>query len=135
MGVLPVLATALALLLSSHAPHARSVGLTLTFHYEMQCGYPGSDALVLHVPQRVPKHLARKAVLLDGKPVPAVTVLGHRVTLRMPTRPMIMCDSIGPGRLTIAFMRAAHLTNPVAGRYRVVATKGTMRFTAPIAIR
>jgi len=133
--VTQLLVTALTVLLSIHAPHARDVRATLTFRYDMQCGYPGPDALVLHFPQRVPQHLARKAVLLDGKPVPAVTVLGHRVTLRMPPRPIVMCDSIGPGRLTVAFTRAAHLTNPVAGRYRIVATKGTMRFSAPVTIR
>lgn len=124
----------LAILLSTHAPHARNVRVALTFHYDMQCGYPGPDPLVVHLPGTLPSVVARGAVLLDGKPVPAVRSRGHVATIEMPPRPVVMCQSIGPGTLTIVFTRAAHVTNPGAGRYRVVATKGTLRFSAPVTV-
>lgn len=129
------LLVAFAVLLSSHAAHARNVRVTLTFHYDMQCGYPGQQPLVLQLPQHVPASLARSSVLLDGKPAPGVQVKGRKVTVEMPPRPIVMCDSIGPGTLTIAFTRAAHLTNPATGRYRVSAVKGLSSYSAPVRIR
>lgn len=119
---------------STHAPHARNVRVALTFHYDMQCGYPGPDPLVLRLPGTLPAVVARTAVLLDGKPVPAVHPDRHIVKLEMPPRPVVMCQSIGPGTLTIVFTRAAHVTNPGAGHYRLVATKGALRFSAPVTI-
>lgn len=126
---------AFAVLLSSHAAHARNVRMTLTFHYDMQCGYPGPQPLVLQLPEQVPASLPRAAVLLDGKPAPAVQVKGRRVAVLMPPRPIVMCDSIGPGTLTVAFTRAAHLTNPAAGRYRLTAVKGLSSYSARVRIR
>ena len=54
----------------------------------------------------------------------------------LPPRPEVMCDVIGPGRLTIAFSRAAGLGNPAAaGSYTVTARRQAAAFAARFAIR
>ena len=142
MTSLAIAATALALgaptmsvTASSQAAHAKNVRLAVTLHYEMQCGYPGEDPLVLHLAGRLPATVARTAVLVDGKPATRVYPDGKIVKIAMRPRPQIMCDSITEGTLTVIFTAAAHLTNLAAGRYTLLAEKGKLRFSAPFVVR
>jgi hypothetical protein len=64
-----------------------------------------------------------------------VSVRGHVVSVGMPKRPQIMCDVIGPGRLTIVLTPSARITNPAtAGPYRVTAHKGALAFAARLTV-
>ena len=47
-----------------------------------------------------------------------------------------MCDSIGPGTLTVVFTRSARVGNPkAAGSYLLRATHAADRFTGRLVIR
>ncbi len=105
--------------------------------YEMQCGYPGPGPVVLSFPAavRLPARIARSAVLVDGKAAASVQAAGRSLAVGLAPPPQIMCDVIGPGRLTIELTGAAGLGNPArAGSYRLTATRGTTSFSARFAI-
>jgi hypothetical protein len=120
---------------SSHAAAAKNVRTTIVLQYEMQCGYPGSAPAQITLPGVVPAHIARTAVLVNGKPARSVAVRGHTVAVGMPARPQIMCDVIGPGRLTIVVRSRARIANPAnAGAYRVMVRKGSLTFSSPFAV-
>lgn len=124
--------------LSSARAGARPVALTLTLTYEMQCGYPGPGPVVIRLPQqeRVPARLAPAQVLVDGQPARTVAISGHTVTVGLAPRPQIMCESIGPGRLTILLTRAAGFGNPLrADSYTIAVTRRAAAFTAGFTIR
>ena len=126
-----------AVQLSSARAGARPVALTLQLAYEMQCGYPGPGPLRLELPvsEHVPAVIAASAVLVDGKAAPAVRVAGDVVTVALPQQPRVMCDVIGPGRLTVELTRAAGLGNPArAGSYMVTATRESSSFSARFTI-
>ena len=117
---------------------ARPVALGLVLSYEMQCGYPGPGPVTVRFPARehVPPAIPASSVLVAGKPAPGVSVSGRTVTVTLAPPPPVMCDVIGPGRLTIEFTRAAGLGNPAQpGTYRIAATRGTASFSAPFTIR
>jgi hypothetical protein len=117
---------------------ARPAVTTLQLSYQMQCGYPGPGPVRVAFPagEYVPAAIASTAVLVNGKPSSAVGVAGRTVTVDLPARPQIMCDVIGPGKLTIAFTLAAGLGNPLrAGTYAIVATRQTSRFVVPFTLR
>lgn len=121
---------------SSYAAGARGVRLTVVLRYEIQCGYPGAAPVVLTLPGRIPAKVRAATVLVDGKPTRSVTVHGHELTIAMPPRPAIMCDSITMGRLTLVLTAGAGVANPAAaGSYSVHASKGSLRFAARLAIR
>ena len=104
----------------------------------MQCGYPGPGPVRVVRPagERVPATIPGSAVLVNGKAAPAASVVGRAVGVTLPPSPRIMCDAIGPGRLTIVFTRAARLGNPLrAGSYVIVATRQTSSFVAQFTIR
>ncbi len=116
----------------------RPAAITVRLTYEMQCGYPGPGPVrvVLPVAVRVPARIARSAVFVNGRAAPAVRVAGRAISVGLPARPRIMCDAIGPGRLTIVFGRAAGIGNPLrAGSYLLVATRQTSSFVARFTIR
>jgi len=116
---------------SSHVVAAKNVKLTVVLRYEMQCGYPGEAPVRLTLPGR----LAQAAALVDGKPARATRSAGV-LTVDMPPKPEIMCDVIGPGRLTITVPPRAGLANPAkAGAYTVTARKGRQAFAARFAVR
>lgn len=115
---------------------AHAVRLTLTLHYEMQCGYAGAGPLVVAFPSaiKLPTRFAAGAVQLAGKPV-AATVAGRHVTVTIAPRKGVMCDAIGPGSLALTFTTAAKLANPTkAGSYRFTATHTKRAFAAALAI-
>jgi hypothetical protein len=80
----------------------------------MQCGYPGPGPVIVRFPaqEHVPPAIPVSDVLVDGKPAPGVRVSRGAVSVALAPRPQIICDVIGPGRLTIAFTRSAGLGNP-----------------------
>lgn len=123
----------LALTTSSHTAGAHDVRVTAVMRYEMQCGYPGVAPAQLTWPGAVPAHISPTTVLVNGKPARAVSVRGHRISVGMPSRPQVMCDVIGPGRLTIVLTSRAGVANPAVGAHAVVVTKGAMRFSTSLA--
>ena len=132
------LATSLTVALSSSRAGAAPVAITLQFGYEMQCGYPGPGPVLVRFPpaERLPKAIPTGSVRVDGSSQPAARQTGSTVSITLPPAPAIMCDVIGPGRLTIAFSRAAGLGNPArAGAYPVSATRQATPFSARFVIR
>lgn len=131
------LTSSAAVALSSSAPGARPVALTLTLSYEMQCGYPGPGPVTVDLPatEHVSATLAPSRVLVDGLPAHSVAISGRVVTIGLAPPPQVMCMVIGMGRLTVLFTRSAGLGNPVRpGTYTVAATRATSRFAARFTI-
>jgi hypothetical protein len=123
--------------LSSARAGARPVAVTLTMHMELQCGRLIGGALVVRLPaqERVPATVAATAVQVGGKPAGAVAVKGHILTVSVPRPRGMMCDSIGPGKLTLVLTRAANLGNPMsAGKYPLVIARGNEQFKTMLAI-
>lgn len=128
----------LTLQLSSRGAGVRPVALSLVFSYEMQCGYPGPGPVLVRLPpaEHVPARIATDAVLVDGKAATAVTTAGRELTIELRPPPRVMCDVIGPGRLTIELTRTAGLGNPgQAGSYSLTATARGSTFAASFSIR
>jgi hypothetical protein len=120
-----------------HVAGADGVRLDLTLHYFMQCGYAGAGPLVVTFPKglKLPKQFPTGAITLAGKPVTA-NVAGRRVTVTVAPHKGMLCDVMGRGSLTLAFGRAANLTNPVhPGSYRFKATHRQRAFTAKLTIK
>jgi hypothetical protein len=132
-------APSIAVTLSTPHAGARPVAVTLRLRYEMQCGWPGPGSLAIRLPagMQLPARLPAGAVLVNDRGATAAGPTGasRTVTVGLPKRPQIMCDSIGPGTLTVAFTRAARLGNPhAAGSYALRATHGADRFSGRFAI-
>ena len=124
--------------LSSSHVGAQPVEVTVQLGYDMQCGYPGPGPVLLTFPaaEHVPATIPTGAVLVDGKMARAVHVAGQTVSVGLAPPPQVMCDVIGPGRLTLELKRAAGLGNPGrAGSYLLRAAKGGLTFTARFAVR
>jgi len=129
-------ANGMTVTLSSHTAAARQVRVTVVLRYEQQCGYPGAAPVVLTLPGHVPATVPAAAVLVNDKPARKVSVRGHNITVTMPPRPQILCDSITLGRLTLVVTQGAALGNPAAaGSYLVQAHKGSLAFSSRIAIK
>lgn len=121
-------------------PHAgsRPVVATLRAHYEMQCGWPGPGSLAIRFPAgMLPARVPAASVLVNGARATAVNSSSARrqLAVALPPRPQVMCDSIGPGTLTVVFTRASRLGNPkAAGSYVIRATHAAERFIAGLVI-
>ena len=64
--------------------------------------------------------IAPAAVLVNGVHAASVRISHHVVQVTMPPPQGMICDSIGPARVTVRFTRAAGLVNPQRpGSYRV----------------
>jgi hypothetical protein len=136
-SALPGLPQSATASLSTARAGARPVALTLELDYDMQCGYPGPGPVVIELPaaERVPGSLARSQVLVDGHPAASVQVSGHRVDVGLAAKPRIMCDEIGPGRLTISFPTSAGLGNPArAGSYTIDVTRASTALSARLTV-
>lgn len=124
--------------LSSAKVGARPVALTVKVHYEMVCGYPGQGKAIVTLPSAafVPGRMSSAAVLVNGKPAPAVDVSGHDVAITLPPRPRgVSCMVVGPGTLTMTLTRAAGLGNPKrAGTYAIRVRRDTSSFRANVEI-
>ena len=103
----------------------------------MQCGRPGPGPVVVSLPaaERVPRTIARRDVSLGGKPPLHASISGHVIVLTLPPERGIICDVIGPGKLTVAFAPAAGLGNPpAAGTYAIAVRVGARAFVAHLAV-
>lgn len=121
---------------SPQAASAHPVRLAMTFHYQMQCGYPGSGPLVVTFPKalRLPKQLVAGAVRLAGIPI-TTTVNGRRVSMTIAPPTGVLCSMVGPSSLRLVFTRRAKLANPGRpGSYRFTVAHTTHRFTAMLTI-
>jgi hypothetical protein len=115
---------------------ARHVRLTVSLHYEMQCGYSGAGPLTVTLPASIslPGTLPAGAVLVGGKAT-AATLAGTRVTVQIAPHAGVMCDVIGPGVLQLVFTPQAGLGNPAhSGSYRVAAVHGRHSFSTELTI-
>lgn len=127
----------LTVIASPAAAGAHRVRFTFTLHYRMQCGYPGGGPLVVTFPAalKLPTRFSDGAVRLAGKSV-AATIMGRRVSVTVAPHKGVLCDTIGPGSLTLRFMPAAKLVNPArAGSYRFTATHARRAFRARLTIK
>lgn len=123
--------------LSSTKAGAKPVVLTLKVHYEMICGQPGLGKAVVSLPDAVvvPSSIDTASVLVDGKPAPAVSTSGHDVSISLPLHHGVSCMVVGPGTLTLTFMRSAGLGNPAkAGTYTIRVQRRTQTFRAKVQI-
>jgi hypothetical protein len=123
---------------SSQHAGARPVTVSVQVRYEMQCGWPGPGVVTIRFPagMAVPASIPASAVLVQGKPATRATSQGRTETVSLPPRHGMLCDSIGPGRLTIGFTPAARLGNPhVPGSYVLRVTKGASSFEGRFAVR
>lgn len=128
-GVVPALA--LAVLLSTHAPGAPAhISLRATF--ELQCGWPGPKiAAVFPAAERLAGPIT---VTIDGKRPAAVSRAGRTVTLTVARPNGVMCDSIGPGTVRIAF--TSGIRNPAKpGSYRIALRHNSESATGAFDIR
>ncbi len=74
-------------------------------------------------------------MIVDGHPAVSVALSGHTVTVGLAPAPRVMCDVIGPGRLTLLFSASAGLGNPSrAGSYIVPGGPGQRRFAAAFPV-
>jgi hypothetical protein len=132
-------APALSVTLSTAHAGARPVVATLRARYEMQCGWPGPGSLVIRLPAgMLPAHVPPASVLVNGTRAAAVISSNaqRQIAVALPPRPQLMCDSIGPGTLTVVFTRASRMGNPnAAGSYVIRATHAADRFAGRLVIR
>jgi hypothetical protein len=120
------------------AAGARPSAVLLKLHYDMVCAQPGRGPVTISFPPafRVPAHVARSAVLVDGDAAPSVSIHGTVATVGLPPVAGQICQSLVPGTLRVQFTRSARIGNPVhAGRYSVHAAVGTHTFVARLRIR
>jgi hypothetical protein len=134
--VTPGLDTVTATLSSAHAG-ARPVAVTLAVRTELQCGRLLGGTLVVRLPtqERMPAKVAAGAVLVAGKPAAAVAMTGHTLVVSVPRPPVMMCDVIGPGTVTIVLTRTANFGNPkTAGKYPLTVARGALLFKTQLTI-
>jgi hypothetical protein len=128
---------ALVVSLGTHAAGAGPVAIGLRATYDMRCGWPGpSIAVVFPAAERLPAHVGRAAVQVNGKPPAAVTQTGRTVSLTIARPAGAMCDSITEGTARITFTRAAGIRNPSrAGQYEIEVRHGTTALSGRFSIR
>jgi hypothetical protein len=100
---------------TSHKPGAQTA-LTFVMSYEMQCGSPGAGPVLLTLPHGMtaPSSVDPSSVLVNGAAAASVKQHGSLLTIGIKQRTGVMCDVIGPGKLTVAIPRSSGLRNPTA---------------------
>lgn len=94
---------------AQHAAHPST--LTLQATLELQCGR--ASALTVGLPAAMGVGtIAPAAVTVNGVHAASVRLSQHTVHVTMPPPQGMICDSIGPSRVTVRFTRAAGLVNP-----------------------
>jgi len=135
---LPGLPRSASVALSSLQAGARPVALTLELDYDMQCGYPGPGPVVIELPaaEHVPSSLEPAQVLVDGRQAASAEISRHAVSVGLSPPPLVMCDVIGPDRLTIALLRSAGFGNPTRpGSYAITLSRAGTTLAAHFTIR
>ena len=117
----------------------RPVELRLSLVVELQCGklQRGSILVALPAAMHVASSIPRSAVLVNGRPVAAMSVTGHSIGLTTAATPSggVLCDVMAPGKVSIVFTRAAGLGNPgSAGSYPVTLRAGRTSGVAHLSI-
>jgi hypothetical protein len=117
---------------------ARPVELRLSLGVELQCGRLQGRSILVALPaaMRVEASIPRSAVLVNDRPVAAVSVTGHSVRLTTPAASGgVICDVMAPGKVSIVFTRAAGVGNPrAAGTYTVTLRAGRTTGSAHLSI-
>ena len=99
---------------------AQPAALTLQATFELQCGRIGQLTAGLPAALGVRTPIAPGAVLVNGAHPASIRTAGQVVQVTMPPPQGVLCDSIGPARITLRFTKAAGLVNPKhAGSYAV----------------
>jgi hypothetical protein len=99
---------------------AQPTALTLQATFELQCGHVGQLTVGLPAAMGVRTPIAPGAVVLNGAHPASIRTSGRLVQVTMAPPQGVMCDSIGPARITLRFTKAAGLVNPKhAGSYAV----------------
>lgn len=94
---------------ANHA--AKPSALTLQATLELQCGRV--SALTVGLPAAMgARSIPATAVVVNGAHAASVRLSQHTVHVTMPPPRGMICDSIGPSRVTVRFTRAAGLVNP-----------------------
>ena len=143
-GVVPALA-ALAAAFAPPAPlvanalpsgTAQPAALTLQATFELQCGHVGRLTVGLPAAMGARTPIAPGAVFVNGAHPASVRTSGHVIQVTMPPPEGVMCDSIGPARITVRFAKAAGLANPrragsyaISLRIRGVTAAGRLKIT------
>lgn len=94
---------------ASHA--AKPSALTLQATLELQCGHASAVTVGLPAAMGV-RSIPATAVVVNGVHAATVRMSQHTVHVTMPPPQGMMCDSIGPSRVTVRFTKAAGLVNP-----------------------
>jgi len=117
---------------------ARPSAVLLKLHYGMLCAQPGRGPVTVTLPRalRVPTHLLRSAVVVDGATPPSVELHGRVATIGLQPVGGVTCQSFVPGTLRVGFTRSARIGNPShPGTYDIHAAIGTHTFVARLRIR
>ena len=116
---------------------ARPALLTVTLRLELQCGQPGllPITVVLPAAERVPRSISPDDVVVNGRAVRSLSLIGHVVVLTLPRTSGINCYAIAPGLLTVQFLRRAGLGNPTEpATYRISIRRGSTSAVARLII-
>lgn len=97
----------------------QQAALTLRATFELQCGR--ANAVTVGLPAAMGVRTIRPgAVLVNGLHPASVRTSHHVVQVTMPPPQGMICNSIGPARVTVRFTSAAGLVNPAKpGAYAI----------------
>ncbi len=102
---------------SNHAAHPSALSLQATL--ELQCGRAQTVTVGLPAAMGM-KSIPASAVVVNGTHAASVRTTNHTVHVTMPPPQGMICNSIGPARVSVRFTRAAGLVNPKhSGSYAV----------------
>jgi hypothetical protein len=94
---------------AQHAAHPST--LTLQATVELQCSR--ASAVTVGLPSAMGvRSIPATAAVVNGVHAATVRTSQHTVRVTMPPPQGMMCDSIGPSRVTVRFTKAAGLVNP-----------------------
>jgi hypothetical protein len=92
-----------------HGAHPSALTVQATF--ELQCGRAGAVIVGLPTAMGV-RSIPATALVVNGVHAASVRTAQHIVHVTMPPPQGMMCNSIGPARVTVKFTTAAGLVNP-----------------------
>lgn len=118
------------------ATHGARAALTLQATFEVQCGRVTQLTVSLPAAMGVQTPIAPGTVTVNGLHPASIRTSSHVAQVTMPPPHGVMCDSIGPARITVRFTRAAGLVTPkrpgsyaVSLRMRTQTAAGRLKIT------